>query len=110
VAIILAVGICLAISAILSRRIAKLIIDLSKTSDKITRGDLSARADVQTSIEEFNSIAKDINQMVDSLEQSKTRLKSRLELMEKLVKKYDEYIGPVAKTLAKSVMEEKEDK
>jgi hypothetical protein len=48
--------------------------------------------------------------MVDSLEQSKTRLKSRLELMEKLVKKYDEYIGPVAKTLAKSVMEEKEDK
>lgn len=109
-AIVLAVGVCLAISVIIARRVAKLIINLSQTSDKITKGDLSARADIQTSIEEFNSLARDTNQMVDSLEQSKTRLKNRLELMEKLVKKYEEYIGPVAKTIAKSIMEEKEDK
>ena len=108
-AIILAVGICLAISIILSRRIAKLMIDLSKTSDKITKGDLSARADIQTSIEEFNLIAKEINQMIDS-SQDLIEIKTRLELMEKLVKKYEEYIGPVAKTIAKSVMDEDEDK
>jgi hypothetical protein len=36
-----------------------------------------------------------------------TELKKREEKLKKLIKKYEEYIGPVAKTIAKDIVEEK---
>jgi LytS/YehU family sensor histidine kinase len=47
---------------------------------------------------------------VRELELENRREKERVELLEKLVNKYEEYIGPVAKTIAKNAMDEENKK
>jgi LytS/YehU family sensor histidine kinase len=50
------------------------------------------------------------NKKVRELELESEKEREKLESLEKLVKKYEEYIGPVAKTIAKTTLEEKENK
>jgi len=45
------------------------------------------------------------NKKIEEME----RIKERVEFLERLVKKYEEYIGPVAKTIAKSIVEKEKE-
>jgi len=47
------------------------------------------------------------NKKVRELELEREKEREKLEFLEKLVKKYEEYIGPVAKTIAKNAIEER---
>jgi PAS domain S-box-containing protein len=67
IALIVAVVVALGASLFAGKRFAQPLIKLSETSDKITKGNLDARVDTRTPIEEFSSVGTDINLMVDSL-------------------------------------------
>lgn len=66
--IIIVAIIVLLIVFYISRQVAEPFAELSKTSNKIAKGDLSARIDVKSSIREFGEVSEDINRMVDTLE------------------------------------------
>jgi HAMP domain-containing protein len=68
IALIVAVLVALGASLFTGKRIAQPLIKLSETSDKIAKGDLTARADTKSTVKEFYSVSNDINRMVDSLQ------------------------------------------
>ena len=51
-----------------ARGIARPFTNLSDTSSRITQGDLTARADTKSLIEEFSSVSKGMNMMIDDLQ------------------------------------------
>ncbi len=65
-AVLLAV---LAASLVLSRSLAKPILDLEHSADELGRGDLSARADVPRGPHELESLARSFNRTASRLEQ-----------------------------------------
>jgi two-component system OmpR family sensor kinase len=71
------------------QKIAKPFSSLSNTSSKIISGDLSSRINTRTPIEEFSSVGKDINQMVDSLQ-------SNIEKLRQAISSYGEVFNRVA--------------
>jgi PAS domain S-box-containing protein len=75
-AVLLVGVIAIAFSLFTGDKIAKPFTKLSETSSKIIKGDLTARVDTKTPIEEFSSVSKDINQMVDSLITTQIREKT----------------------------------
>jgi methyl-accepting chemotaxis protein len=52
----------------MSQLIARPFNELSKTSNEIAKGDLSARVSTKTPVREFSEVSEDINRMVDKLE------------------------------------------
>jgi methyl-accepting chemotaxis protein len=87
--IIMVVVIVLLIVFYMSRRIAEPFAELSKTSNKIAKGDLSARIDVKSSIREFGEVSEDINRMVDSLW-------GNIEELKKAIGSYNKVLNEVA--------------
>jgi methyl-accepting chemotaxis protein len=73
--IILVGAIGIIFSLFIAIEIAKPFAKISEASTKITQGDLKARLDVKAPIDEFMIVSKDINQMVDSLQDKIKRIR-----------------------------------
>jgi PAS domain S-box-containing protein len=78
ISLIVAVVVASGASLFTGKRIAQPLIKLSKTSNEIAKGDLSARVSTKTPIKEFTEVSGDINQMVDSLQSNIEELRQAL--------------------------------
>jgi HAMP domain-containing protein len=87
--IIMVVVIVLLIVFYMSRRIAEPFAELSKTSNKIAKGDLSARVSTKLPIKEFSELSDDINRMVEGLQ-------SNIEELRKALGSYSKVLNEVA--------------
>ncbi|HIH97656.1 MAG TPA: hypothetical protein HA346_01415, partial [Thermoplasmata archaeon] len=82
------------------REVAKPFVSLSETSNKIIKGDLeklaqTARADAVTPIKEFSMVSKDINLMVNSLQNKIEELEKRETEQANAIKSFSEILGKV---------------
>jgi methyl-accepting chemotaxis protein len=89
IALIVAVVVALGASLFTGKRIAQPLVKLSKTSNKIAKGDLLARVSTKSPIREFSEVSKDINRMVDSLQ-------SNIEELRKALGSYNKVLNEVA--------------
>jgi PAS domain S-box-containing protein len=89
IAIGVAVGSALIASLVAGKRIAQPIARLLEVSERITKGDLSARVETKTPIEEFREVGKDINLMVDNLQ-------TNIEELRKAIGSYNKVLNEVA--------------
>lgn len=91
-----------------SNKISKPLNELTMTTAEISSGNFELRVPEFKTYKELEGLGISFNKMISAIEQSIAELKKREEKLKKLIKKYEEYIGPVAKTIAKDIVEEGE--
>ncbi|HIH98872.1 MAG TPA: PAS domain S-box protein, partial [Thermoplasmata archaeon] len=74
---ILAAVVGIALSLVVTRKIAEPFAKLSETSNEIAKGDLSARIDIKSPIKEFSEVKDDINRMVETIQSNIEELRKR---------------------------------
>jgi len=91
-----------------SNKISKPLNKLTMTAAEISSGNFELRVPEFKTYKELEGLGISFNKMISAIEQNIAELKKREEKLKKLIKKYEEYIGPVAKTIAKDIVEEGE--